>query len=66
MQVVPEMIVSTLEEIVVMREHQFTELPSRVDKASLRELAQHVERAQLAILAARIAQLSNGIQALHG
>ena len=59
------MMISTLEEIVVINEHRFTALGAHVDKVSLRKVAQQQERSQLADLAARMAQLSNGIAALH-
>ena len=65
-QVVPEMMVGTLEEVVVVREHSLVRMDAQVDKTTLRELAQLRERAHLADLGARIAQLADGVRTLHG
>ncbi|KAK9792689.1 hypothetical protein WJX73_001305 [Symbiochloris irregularis] len=65
LQVVPEMVIATMEEVAVMWEHQVVPLEARVSRAALKSVAQHPNHIRLAQLAARIAQLSDGIRTLH-
>ena len=59
------MVVAAMEEVAVMWEHQHVPLESRVSRAALKAVAQHPSHTRLAHLAARIAQLSDGIRTLH-
>ena len=65
MQVVPETVGALLDQMVVLRSQRMKPVPARIDKAGLREFGQQAQRAELAMLASRIAAFAQGMRAME-
>ena len=64
-QVVPETVGALLDQMVVLRSQRMKPVPARIDRAGLREFGQQAQRAELAMLASRIAAFAQGMRAME-